>query len=125
MSHFLDRLKFMSRIKSTFANGHGAVVNDDRKWENGYRSRWRSEPADPRYDPLVARLAEIEHLAVPTLVIQGASDSCVEPSSSAHQEHYFTGPYQRLVLEGIGHFPQRERHAEVASQIVDWLGRYR
>ena len=43
MSHFLDRLKFMSRIKSTFANGHGAVVNDDRKWENGYRSRWQHD----------------------------------------------------------------------------------
>lgn len=43
MSHFLDRLKFMSRIKSTFSNGHGAVVNEDRKWENGYRSRWQHD----------------------------------------------------------------------------------
>ncbi|WP_374358079.1 nitrate reductase subunit alpha, partial [Chitinimonas sp.] len=40
MSHFLDRLKFMSRVKSTFADGHGAVVDEDRKWENGYRGRW-------------------------------------------------------------------------------------
>ncbi|CAL8478834.1 nitrate reductase subunit alpha [Caballeronia sp. S22] len=43
MSHFLDRLKFMSRVKSTFANGHGAVVNEDRKWENAYRSRWQHD----------------------------------------------------------------------------------
>ncbi len=28
MSHFLDRLKFMSRVKSTYADGHGAVVNE-------------------------------------------------------------------------------------------------
>ena len=34
MSHFLDRLKFMSRVKSTYADGHGEVVNEDRKWEN-------------------------------------------------------------------------------------------
>jgi nitrate reductase / nitrite oxidoreductase, alpha subunit len=43
MSYFLDRLKFMSRIKATFSNGHGAVVNEDRKWENGYRSRWQHD----------------------------------------------------------------------------------
>ncbi|MFC4159066.1 nitrate reductase subunit alpha [Chitinimonas lacunae] len=43
MSHFLDRLKFLSRVDSTFADGHGAVVNEDRKWENGYRSRWQHD----------------------------------------------------------------------------------
>ena len=37
MSHFLDRLKFMSRVKSTFADGHGETVNEDRRWENAYR----------------------------------------------------------------------------------------
>ncbi len=35
MSHFLDRLKFMSRVKSTFSDGHGADVDDERRWENG------------------------------------------------------------------------------------------
>ncbi|KPC52487.1 nitrate reductase subunit alpha [Amantichitinum ursilacus] len=40
MSHFLDRLKFLSRTRETFADGHGAVVNEDRKWEDGYRNRW-------------------------------------------------------------------------------------
>ena len=43
MSHFLDRLRFMSHVKSTFANGHGAVVDEDRKWENAYRSRWQHD----------------------------------------------------------------------------------
>nr|WP_315595428.1 nitrate reductase subunit alpha [uncultured Cupriavidus sp.] len=43
MSHFLDRLKFLSRVKSTYADGHGAVVNEDRKWEDGYRSRWQHD----------------------------------------------------------------------------------
>lgn len=43
MSHFLDRLKFMSRVKSTFADGHGAVVDEDRTWENSYRSRWQHD----------------------------------------------------------------------------------
>lgn len=43
MSHFLDRLKFLSRVKETFSNGHGAVVDEDRTWENGYRSRWQHD----------------------------------------------------------------------------------
>jgi nitrate reductase alpha subunit len=40
MSHFLDRLKFMSKVKSTFYDGHGAVVDEDRQWEDVYRNRW-------------------------------------------------------------------------------------
>ena len=43
MSHFLDRLKFMSKVKSTFSNGHGAVVKEDRKWEDAYRQRWQHD----------------------------------------------------------------------------------
>jgi nitrate reductase alpha subunit len=43
MSHFLDRLKFVKRTQSTFSNGHGAVVNEDRKWEEGYRNRWQHD----------------------------------------------------------------------------------
>lgn len=43
MSHFLDRLKFLSRTKETFSDGHGAVVNEDRSWENAYRARWQHD----------------------------------------------------------------------------------
>ncbi|WP_434778201.1 nitrate reductase subunit alpha [Neisseria sp. Ec49-e6-T10] len=43
MSHILDRLNFFNKVKSNFAGGHGAVVNEDRKWEDGYRSRWQHD----------------------------------------------------------------------------------
>ncbi|HZW21650.1 nitrate reductase subunit alpha [Noviherbaspirillum sp.] len=43
MSHFLDRLKFFSKPKETFSNGHGAVVHEDRTWENAYRQRWQHD----------------------------------------------------------------------------------
>ncbi|QDZ28003.1 nitrate reductase subunit alpha [Noviherbaspirillum sp. UKPF54] len=43
MSHFLDRLKFFSKSKETFSNGHGAVVKEDRTWENAYRQRWQHD----------------------------------------------------------------------------------
>ncbi len=41
MSHLLDRLKYFSRTDETFSDGHGIVTNEDRKWEDGYRNRWR------------------------------------------------------------------------------------
>ncbi|WP_137938308.1 nitrate reductase subunit alpha [Chitinivorax sp. B] len=43
MSHFLDRLKYFSRVKETFSDGHGAVVDEDRTWEDGYRQRWQHD----------------------------------------------------------------------------------
>ena len=43
MSHFLDRLKFFSQKHEPFANGHGVLTEEDRKWENAYRSRWQHD----------------------------------------------------------------------------------
>ena len=43
MSHLLDRLNFFGKIKSTFSNGHGAVVKEDREWEKAYRTRWQQD----------------------------------------------------------------------------------
>ena len=36
MSHFLDRLTFFKKTVSEFSDGHGAVSNEDRSWENAY-----------------------------------------------------------------------------------------
>ena len=43
MSHFLDRLTFFRKNVDTFSNGHGVVTNEDRTWENAYRSRWQHD----------------------------------------------------------------------------------
>ncbi len=40
MSHFLDRLRFFSAEKPTFADGHGMTTNENRDWERAYRNRW-------------------------------------------------------------------------------------
>jgi pimeloyl-ACP methyl ester carboxylesterase len=88
---------------------------------NAYRGRWRPEPGDPRYDALQARLSEIESLAVPTLMIHGGSDFCDEPASSEGMEACFTGPYRRIVLDGVGHFPQREAPETVAEAMDQHL----
>ncbi|MEW5755729.1 MAG: nitrate reductase subunit alpha [Pseudomonadota bacterium] len=41
MSHFFDRLKFFTKVQEEFSDGHGIVTNEDRRWEEAYRNRWR------------------------------------------------------------------------------------
>jgi pimeloyl-ACP methyl ester carboxylesterase len=89
---------------------------------NAYRSRWLSgEANDPRYDALQQRLHNTEHLAVPTLMLQGAVDTCDSPWESEGLDPYFTEGYQRLVIGGVGHFPHREAPAQVAHAVLTHL----
>ena len=57
------------------------------------------------------------------LVIHGGADPCNDPSTSERKEAFFTGDYQRVVLDGVGHFPQREAPRAVAEAIIRHLGK--
>ncbi|HKW39324.1 MAG TPA: nitrate reductase subunit alpha [Burkholderiales bacterium] len=43
MSHFLDRLKFLTVSTEKFSGGHGETRTEDRGWEDGYRKRWQHD----------------------------------------------------------------------------------
>jgi nitrate reductase alpha subunit len=43
MSHFLERLAYLSRKREAFAGGHGELRDEDRMWEEGYRQRWQHD----------------------------------------------------------------------------------
>jgi pimeloyl-ACP methyl ester carboxylesterase len=89
---------------------------------NAYRSRWlKGEAWDSRYDSLQRKLQQVEVLSTPTLIIQGESDFCDPPSESEALETCFTGSYQSVLLEGIGHFPHREAPDAVATSILRHL----
>jgi pimeloyl-ACP methyl ester carboxylesterase len=92
---------------------------------HAYRQRWRFEPTDARYDALQARLADIQTLRVPTLMIQGGEDRCDEPSSSEGMERYFTGGYRRILLDDVGHFPAREAPSAVADALLVHFNEHR
>jgi pimeloyl-ACP methyl ester carboxylesterase len=88
---------------------------------NAYRSRFLSdEPRDHGYDGLRRQLGVVEHLSVPTLIIQGGADFCDEPAASEGLDDYFD-LYSRVVLDGVGHFPHREAPAKVARLVGDHL----
>jgi len=88
---------------------------------NGYRSRFLAgEPVDARYDDLRRRVAAVDHLGVPTLMVQGGADACDPPSESEGLEGCFDA-YRRVVLDGVGHFPQREAPEAVADLVLAHL----
>ena len=43
MSHFLDRLTYLSRRRGTFSGDLGELRDEDRMWEEGYRNRWQHD----------------------------------------------------------------------------------
>jgi pimeloyl-ACP methyl ester carboxylesterase len=87
--------------------------------------RWGHAAPDPHYGELEAQFDPAPKQRVPTLTLHGALDSVNSPQMSEGKEAYFSGPYERRLIAGAGHFPQRERAADTAAQIVDWLRRYR
>lgn len=89
---------------------------------NGYRTRWcTGDLTDPDYEPLRLRLRSIDTIGTPTLMIQGGADGCDDPRLSAGQQRHFTAGYQRLVLDGVGHFPPREAPSAVAGALLEHL----
>jgi pimeloyl-ACP methyl ester carboxylesterase len=88
---------------------------------HSFRHRWGLADGDPRYADLEARLRPAPVIGVPTLVIHGGADPANDPSTSANRESLFSGPYQRIVLDGVGHFPTREAPDAVARALKAFL----
>jgi pimeloyl-ACP methyl ester carboxylesterase len=57
-------------------------------------------------------------LSLPTIYFQGELDGVNPPAASEKIAEKFTGPFERIVLPGVGHFPTREEPAEVAARLV-------
>ena len=60
-------------------------------------------------------------LAMPALVIAGASDGAVGRERYEAARAAFTGPYEYAELAGVGHFPQLEAPDRVADTILNFL----
>jgi pimeloyl-ACP methyl ester carboxylesterase len=112
---WFDEAEFAVTARS-FENPDWAAVT-----LHGYRSRWREEISEVRYDDLQRRLMQIETIDRPTLMIQGGSDFCDESATSEGFDRYFSAGYRRLLLPGVGHFPPREAPQAVAEAVLNHL----
>lgn len=75
---------------------------------------------DPRYADLEAQLAMGPAITVPTTLLIGADDGIVQPYPDDERWRvHFTGEVKRHLLEGVGHFPHRERPQAVVASVLE------
>ena len=86
---------------------------------HSYRARWGEAAPDPASAWLEEKIAATRTLALPTLYIHGEADGVNPPSTAADVAAKFTGPFGRVALSGVGHFPQREHPEAVLRHLLD------
>ena len=98
-----------------------------RSWNNpdfqaivihSYRFRYENAAGDPRYKELTQKLVGEPPVTVPAIVLHGEEDGATLVADSAGKEKHFTDFYERKVLDGIGHFIQRENPQAVIEAVV-------
>jgi pimeloyl-ACP methyl ester carboxylesterase len=89
---------------------------------HSYQHRWGHAAPDLYYAQDEKALHPAPVLDVATLMLHGAVDGVSLPATSANKEKFFSGRYERYLLPGVGHFPQREAPAKVAQAILNFLG---
>ena len=88
---------------------------------HSYRSRWGHANLDPAYARHQTRFESTQRLDTTTLLIHGLADHCLLAETTDGAERFFTAGYRRLLLEGVGHFPQRENPEATAAAILGHL----
>ena len=106
--------------EATFARVAASFDNPD--WVDvtlhSYRARWDEAEPDPKGAWLDERVKSTKTLSLPTVYFQGEVDAINPPSTSEKVAAKFTGPFERVVLPGVGHFPQREAPDAVATKLA-------
>jgi pimeloyl-ACP methyl ester carboxylesterase len=86
-----------------------------------YRAVFDESLRDPMHDDL--REAAARPIEVPTILLLGEHDGCIDPDMAAGAERAFRSSYETRVLAGCGHFLHLERTEAVAQLIATWFGR--
>jgi pimeloyl-ACP methyl ester carboxylesterase len=67
------------------------------------------------------RTFPIGEVKVPTLSIYGANDPTAKYSSL--EEPFYKGPYERIVLPDVGHWPHLEREQDFNRLVLAWFAK--
>ncbi|MBW9115610.1 alpha/beta hydrolase [Rhizobium cauense] len=88
---------------------------------HSYRVRWEEADADPRSVWLEDKVKETKSLSLPAVFIQGEQDGVTPPAMSEDVHRKFAGPFERILLQNVGHFPQREDPETVSRELAVFL----
>ncbi len=104
------------RVAKSFENADWVAVT-----LHSYRARWDEAKPDQRSVWLEDKVKQTASLFIPAIFIQGNNDGVTPPAMSENVHAKFTGPYQRILLQNVGHFPQREDPEAVARELALFL----
>jgi pimeloyl-ACP methyl ester carboxylesterase len=102
------------RVAASFTNPDWAAVTN-----HSYRSRWGEATFDPRSVRIEAKIKATTRLKTPTIFFHGAQDGVTPLRMTETMSEKFAGPFERIVLEGVGHFPTREAPELVAKKLIE------
>jgi pimeloyl-ACP methyl ester carboxylesterase len=88
---------------------------------HSYRSRWGEAESDPKSLWLETRMKQTKTLTVPALYVQGQEDGVNPPAVSEKLKEKFIGAFDRILLQNVGHFPQREDPETVSRELRFFL----
>ncbi|WP_312407699.1 alpha/beta hydrolase [Rhizobium sp.] len=88
---------------------------------HSYRVRWEEAEPDPRSAWLEEKVKETKSLDLPAIFIHGRADGVTPAEMSENVHEKFTGPFERILLQNVGHFPQREDPESVARELAIFL----
>ena len=100
-------------------------------WENpdwsevtihSYRSRWDEAEPDPRSTDLERKIKETKRIATPTIYVSGAVDGVNPPEAAKDVPSKFSGSFEALLLDRVGHFPTREAPDAIAAALIRHFG---
>jgi pimeloyl-ACP methyl ester carboxylesterase len=85
---------------------------------HSYRVRYGLVAGDPAMDQTERRLAPQPPITVPTIVLHGHDNGISPLKSSERHASQFKGPYERRVIDGVGHNLPQEAPAEFAAAVL-------
>ncbi len=88
---------------------------------HSYRHRYALTAGDPAVEDIERQLAKKPLIKVPTIHLEGAADGVIAAESSIAHGRFFAGPYQRRVIDSVGHNPAQEAPQEFAAAVIDLL----
>ena len=107
----------LERVKETFRKP-GVIVAALEY----YRQNFTPANQDPALKELQRRV-ETSPVSVPTLALFGTRDRPGRMEGFQNMDRYFTGPLEKVIIEGTGHFMHQEKPEEVNPRIVEFLTR--
>jgi pimeloyl-ACP methyl ester carboxylesterase len=85
---------------------------------HSHRSRWREAEPDASSKWLDDKVKSTRVLKLPTIYFRGELNGVNPPAVSEKIAENFDGPFERIVLADIGHFPTREAPDKVAARLM-------